>query len=475
MSHRKTSRTVRSITILTDILLINLAFAWAYVVRYELQWLLPIQSKDPYRAFLVQQVVLNLILIFTFSQSNVWERRRGDFWLDEVMRLFYPTFIGLALMMAYTFLDRPLANSRLMLGWTFVFVLLFLSLARWLRRMVMSHLYRRGIGVDQALIVGEGEPGRSLIRTLLARPDLGYQTIGYLDAGAEQNNIGSGRIPHLGTWTDLPAIVEKNPQLRTLFVALPVGMTQQTSRLIREAKRYGLRVQVVPDMFQMSLNQVESSSMGGIPILSVREVEISRVGRVIKRILDLVLVTIGAIPALLLSGVIALAIRWESPGPVLFLQERVGQYGKPFQMIKFRSMVVDADDQKAALLAMNEASGPIFKIKDDPRLTNVGRLIRRLSLDELPQLYNILVGNMTLVGPRPPLPEEVAQYQPWHKQRLEVKGGLTGLWQVSGRSDLTFDEQCLLDIYYIENWSLALDLRIILHSVPYVLFGRGAY
>jgi len=215
--------------------------------------------------------------------------------------------------------------------------------------------------------------------------------------------------------------------------------------------------------------------MGGIPMLSVREVEISRFGQVMKRAIDLVVVLIGAIPALLLTAIIALAIKLESAGPVLFYQERVGQNGHLFSMIKFRSMIVNADDQKAALLAMNEASGPIFKMKDDPRLTKVGRLIRRLSLDELPQLYNIMVGNMTLVGPRPPLAEEVAQYQPWHKQRLEVKGGLTGLWQVSGRSDLTFDEQCLLDIYYIENWSLALDLRIILHSIPYVLFGRGAY
>ena len=475
MSHRKTSRTVRTLTIFSDILLLNMAFAWAYIVRYEFQWLLPIQSKDPYPAFLVQQVVLNLILIFTFSQSNVWERRRGDFWLDEVVRLIYPTFIGIALMMAYTFLDRPLANSRLMLGWTFIFVLLFLGLARWVRRVILGNLYRRGVGVDQALIIGEGEPGRSLIRTLLARPDLGYQTIGYLDAGLGENNIGSGRIPHLGAWTDLPLLVEKNPTLRVLFIALPAGMTQQTSKLIRQAKRFGLRVQVVPDIFQLSLNQVESISMGGIPVLSVREVELSRVGQMMKRIIDLFLVAIGAIPALTVAGLIALAIKWESPGPVLFYQERVGQNGHPFKMIKFRSMIVNADDHKAALLAMNEASGPIFKIKDDPRLTRVGKLIRRLSLDELPQLYNILVGNMTLVGPRPPLPDEVAQYQPWHRQRLDVKGGLTGLWQVSGRSDLTFDEQCLLDIYYIENWSLALDLRIILHSIPYVLFGRGAY
>jgi lipopolysaccharide/colanic/teichoic acid biosynthesis glycosyltransferase len=165
----------------------------------------------------------------------------------------------------------------------------------------------------------------------------------------------------------------------------------------------------------------------------------------------------------------------ESQGPVLFWQERVGWRGKPFKMVKFRSMVIDAESQKERLQQMNEASGPIFKIKNDPRLTKVGRIIRRLSLDELPQLYNVFKGEMSLVGPRPPLAEEVAQYQPWHMQRLEVKGGITGLWQVSGRSDLTFDEQCLLDIYYLENRSLSLDLRLILQTIPYSLFGKGAY
>ena len=138
-------------------------------------------------------------------------------------------------------------------------------------------------------------------------------------------------------------------------------------------------------------------------------------------------------------------------------------------------MVVGAERQKASLLAFVEASGPVFKIKDDPRMTRVGRVLRRLSLDELPQIVNVARGEMSLVGPRPPLREEVAQYKPWHRQRLAVVGGLTGLWQISGRSDLTFDESCLLDIYYIENWSLALDVRILVQTIPHVLFGRGAY
>ncbi|MCA9896547.1 MAG: sugar transferase, partial [Anaerolineales bacterium] len=149
--------------------------------------------------------------------------------------------------------------------------------------------------------------------------------------------------------------------------------------------------------------------------------------------------------------------------------------GRSFPMYKFRSMVLDADLRKAELKQFNQADGPIFKMKDDPRMTRVGRVIRRVSLDELPQIYNVLRGEMSLVGPRPPLAEEVAQYKPWHKQRLSVIGGITGLWQVSGRSDLTFDELCLLDIYYIENWSLSMDIRILLQTIPHSLFGRGAY
>ncbi|MEJ2752713.1 MAG: sugar transferase, partial [Chloroflexota bacterium] len=204
-------------------------------------------------------------------------------------------------------------------------------------------------------------------------------------------------------------------------------------------------------------------------------VRISSAGRIVKRAMDLSVALLLSIPALIVGTLIAAAIKLDSEGPIFYMGMRVGKDGKQFKMYKFRSMVADADEQKLALAAQNEADGPIFKIKDDPRLTRVGRVLRRTSLDELPQLYNVLLGQMSMVGPRPPLPEEVEEYKPWHKQRLTVIGGMTGLWQVSGRSDLTFDELCLLDIYYIENWSLPLDIRILLQTVPYVLFGRGAY
>jgi exopolysaccharide biosynthesis polyprenyl glycosylphosphotransferase len=207
----------------------------------------------------------------------------------------------------------------------------------------------------------------------------------------------------------------------------------------------------------------------------VRDVGINRVQQTAKRLLDLVVILIGGLPALLVMGIIALAIKLDSPGSVIYKAMRVGKNGRPFPMYKFRSMVVNADQRKESLKQYNQADGPLFKMKDDPRMTRVGRFIRRVSLDELPQIYNVLLGQMSLVGPRPPLAEEVAAYKPWHNQRLSVIGGITGLWQVSGRSDLTFDELCLLDIYYIENWSLALDIRILLQTIPHSLFGRGAY
>jgi len=172
---------------------------------------------------------------------------------------------------------------------------------------------------------------------------------------------------------------------------------------------------------------------------------------------------------------IAIAIKLDSPGPIMFTQERVGTNGRRFTMYKFRTMVVNAEQIKAELSQQNEADGPIFKIRHDPRHTRVGRLLRRTSLDELPQLWNILRGEMSWVGPRPATPSEVSQYAPWHLRRLEAKPGLTGLWQVSGRSDTTFEEMVRLDIYYVEHWSLLMDLRIVLQTIPTVLLGRGAY
>jgi exopolysaccharide biosynthesis polyprenyl glycosylphosphotransferase len=467
--------TVRYTTIIIDIILINLAFILAYIARYEWQWLLPVIYQEPYGDYLGQQVLLVVILILTFRQHKVWRRRRGEAWVDEMSRIFSATASGIAIMMAISFFTQPAPFSRLLLVWTLLFIVLFLGSARSVRHWTLRMLYRSGYLVDDVIVVGSGEVGRSVIRTLLARPDLGYRILGYLDDGKGENNIGSARVPHLGSYKDLTSVLVENLSTHTVFVTLPGEMNAEILTILRVARENNTIAQVVPDVLQMSLNQVEFINMSGIPMLGMREVHLSRLGRFGKRLLDLGMALIMIVPTFLASIVVAIAIKLDSKGPVFYRGSRIGKDGKPFQMYKFRSMVVGAEEQKLALQGKNEADGPIFKIKDDPRLTRVGRWLRRTSLDELPQIYNVLLGQMSFVGPRPPLPEEVAQYKAWQRQRLTVIGGITGLWQVSGRSDLTFDELCLLDIYYIENWSLTLDIRILLQTIPYVLFGRGAY
>jgi exopolysaccharide biosynthesis polyprenyl glycosylphosphotransferase len=231
----------------------------------------------------------------------------------------------------------------------------------------------------------------------------------------------------------------------------------------------------VPDLFQLTKNQMKVEDLNGIPLISTRDVSIRGWNLVIKRMSDVALTLFFSLIALPLGLIIAIAVWFDSRGPVFYTQTRVGKNGEPFSCYKFRSMVVGADELRAEIDVLNEASGPLFKVRDDPRRTRVGRFLRRYSLDELPQLFNVLRGDMSLVGPRPNLPEEVAQYKEWHKRRLSVSPGITGLWQVSGRSDLTFDEMVLLDIYYVENWNLAMDFSILLRSIPAVLRGQGAY
>jgi len=232
----------------------------------------------------------------------------------------------------------------------------------------------------------------------------------------------------------------------------------------------------MPSVLPRTDAKVELANVTGfdMPMLGISRVPTSQGRLLVKRMLDITGATIG----ILLAGPIllftAIAIKISAPGPVFFRQVRAGRQGRKFTMIKFRSMVVDAEAQREKLAHLNEMDGPVFKIKHDPRITRVGRFIRSTSIDELPQLFNVLVGDMSLVGPRPPLPSEVEQYEPWQRRRLSVKPGLTGLWQVSGRNQVDFDEWMQLDLRYIDTWSLWLDIKIILKTVPVVLFHKGA-
>jgi exopolysaccharide biosynthesis polyprenyl glycosylphosphotransferase len=278
----------------------------------------------------------------------------------------------------------------------------------------------------------------------------------------------------LGDLNKLPEIVDQEG-IDQVIITLPWMYHRKIMGIVHECERKRVQARIVPDLFQMSLSRVNVDDLGGIPLIGVHKTTISRGKRIVKRAIDVVLAIAGGVLALPLMAILACAIRLDSSGPAVFRQLRVGKGGRQFWCYKFRSMHEGAEDERDRLEALNERDGAAFKIKDDPRRTRVGRWLRRSSMDELPQIYNVLRGDMSLVGPRPPLPEEVTQYEAWQLSRLEVAPGITGLWQVSGRSNLTFDDQCLLDIYYIENWSPYLDIKILLRTVPVVFTGDGAF
>jgi FlaA1/EpsC-like NDP-sugar epimerase len=236
---------------------------------------------EPFPDYLGQLLLLNILLIFTFAQVRVWRRKRGEFWVDELSRITYAVAAGIGLLSMIAFFVQPTPFSRLMYFWAFLAIVVLIGTARLVRRILLSWLYQRGILADRVLVIGSGEVGRSLIRTLLARPDLGYQAVGYLHDGLSENNIGLGRIPNVGTFTDLQKTLEKWPQLHTVFIALPGEMHQQISQLLRVCQQNEVRAQVVPDLLQLSMNRVEFNNMAGIPTLGVRDVGINRVQQTI--------------------------------------------------------------------------------------------------------------------------------------------------------------------------------------------------
>lgn len=462
--------------IASDLVLINAAFALSYVLRYNLQLFRNVDPVNfvPYRSYLGLQLGYTLVLIAALAIEGAWRPRRGASWLDEVYTIANGTTTAMVVVLVLIFGIRPLAFSRLLLLYVSVLTVAFLGVGRLVKRSIETYRRRRGIGVDRTLIVGSGEVARTVMRTLVARPDLGYDLVGFVNPNPQEPEETIGRFRQLGKLENLTATLKKH-QVSEVIITLPSSHPHRIQKIIRSCHKAGARARIVPDFFQLSLQQVDVDNLGGIPLIGVRDTRLGRGPRMVKRGMDVLGGAVGLAFFSPLIGAIALAIRIDSQGPVFFRQQRLGEQEHPFEVIKFRSMRVGAEAEQEQLLALNEADGPLFKIRDDPRLTRVGRWIRRTSLDELPQFLNVLRGEMSLVGPRPPLALEVAEYQGWHRKRLSVKPGITGLWQVSGRSDLAFDEMCLLDIYYIENWSLWLDVRIILRTVPQFFLGKGAY
>jgi exopolysaccharide biosynthesis polyprenyl glycosylphosphotransferase len=462
--------------VVSDLILINAAFATAYWIRYDLQWLRSVDPAYlvPYVVFLPFILTLSLLLILIYRREGLYRMRPGVSWFDEVYAIINGTTTGIVIMVVLVFISSPAFYSRLIFFYAGALTIALLSFSRLLKGVVERRLRRRGLGVARAIIVGAGEVGRTVMRSMVAHPELGYQIVGFVDDDPVRGTTDIGRFKGLGNLDNLSHLIQ-DEAIDEVVITLPWQYHRKILAIMAQCEREAIRTRIVPDLFQMTLSRMSITEIAGIPLIGVKQISISGINRVLKRAVDFTFSLGVLILSAPLMALIALSIKLDSPGPVLFGQERVGQGGKRFTCYKFRSMTVDAEEQKELLRGLNEADGPLFKIKHDPRRTRLGRLLRRFSLDEIPQFYNVLRGEMSLIGPRPALPAEVAEYQPWHMRRLDIAPGITGLWQVSGRSELPFDEMALLDIYYAEQWSPALDLKIFLRTIPTVIFGDGAY
>jgi exopolysaccharide biosynthesis polyprenyl glycosylphosphotransferase len=366
--------------------------------------------------------------------------------------------------------------SRLVCFWLLGMVLLPAA------RGIVRPGFRRAPWYPQnTVIVGAGAVGQVLGRKLMGHPEYGLNLLGFVDASPKERRDDLDDLTVLGAPGNLPDLVD-SLSLERVIVAFSNDSHEQTMELIRMLKDLDVRIDIVPRLFDVIPPRLTSHTIEGVPLITLPRLRLSRWSRFLKRTLDLTVTAAGVLVLLPFFAVTAVLIKLDSPGPVLFRQLRMGYRGRPFFIYKFRTMTADADSRKHTLAALNVHAKPggdprMFKVLHDPRVTRIGRVLRRYSLDEFPQLINVLKGDMSLIGPRPLILEEDGHIESWGRKRLMLKPGMTGLWQVTGRSAIPFEEMVKLDYLYVTTWSLANDCRILLETIPLILKGErdGGY
>ncbi|HQR28920.1 MAG TPA: sugar transferase [Anaeromyxobacteraceae bacterium] len=470
MRNRVIEGTVR----LLDILCIVVAVPGAYVLRNVLPVHVrgPLVPLDEYWPFLAFTLLLWIAATWFF---RVYESFRTRSLLPEISRIA-KALMGVAVVhIAAIFFFRLHEDvSRLFFGTYFVLAFALLAGGRLVLRQFAHSARRNGLNTKVFAVVGSGDLAHDVVYTIEQHPEWGMQFAGHILDAAGAGNPRPRPEHVLGTLSQLGQILDDNVIDEVIF-AVPRERLAHVEGAFKLCQEQGASARVCLDLFDVGGARVALGEMDGLPMLAFNRAPTDEVALLLKRAFDVVS---SALALLLLSPVLlgtAIAVKLDSPGPVFFRQTRVGKNGRHFKMLKFRSMHVDAEARLESLKALNEASGPVFKMKNDPRVTRVGRFIRRASLDELPQFLNVLSGEMSIVGPRPPVPKEVREYQRWQRRRLSVKPGITCTWQVSGRSNISFDQWMRLDLEYIDTWSLWNDIQICFRTIPAVLTSRGAH
>jgi len=461
-----------------DYLMIFLAGISAYYLRFSdlASGIRPTQFDFDIASYNLVVLVVGLIWVAIFALYGLYAISSPRKIAQEIWGVIVACSLGLVVLMGYIFFVREMFNSRFIVLAGFLFAIIYLVVIRIIIRFIQRILFHYSIGVRKVILVGAAKTADSLLHEFLTRSNSGYEVVRRvrdfsLDTVHELDEFikeyESGKIEHRGE-AMIDEIIQADPNMSKI----------ETLRLYDFANDHHLVFKYVADLLGVKVLRTEVSEIAGIPVAEVKRTTLEGWGAIMKRLVDLILSGIIIIilsPILLITMV---AIKLNSHGPIFFSRRddgsyvyRVGKGGKPFKYFKFRSMIPETDNMRYKELADKNVrgDGPMVKIKDDPRVTRVGKFIRRWSIDELPELFLVFIGRMSLIGPRPHLPEEVAKYEQHHRKTLTIKPGITGLAQVSGRSDLAFEEEVKLDIYYIENWSLLLDLSILLKT-PLAVF-----
>ena len=463
---------------LSDLSLVLISLGLMIVYRYA-----PEQNPGFVIDYLSQRVkvtnaILGALLILSwyaaFAAQGLYVSHRLSSLskeLKEIARAI--TICSVALLVAAHLGHWPTINA-LTVGGFGVLSLLLVGSVRLALRFNLRRLRERGHNVKSLVIVGGGARGRRFALQLRSRQDLGYKVIGYIDSDPVFRADLAG-APWLGTIEDLPRIVA-NEVIDEVAIALPIkSQYTQIETAVALLEEQGITTHVLSDLFPQKLARSQPMDFDGVPIVTLGSVPRFGWRTEAKRIIDLVVASallVAGSPLFLLA---AIAIKFDSKGSVFFVQERVGFNKRRFRMIKFRTMAADAESRMNEIEHLNEKTGPIFKMRNDPRVTRMGRWLRKTSVDELPQLVNVLLGDMSIVGPRPlSVRDAIRMEEAWQKRRFSVKPGLTCLWQVSGRSNLSFEQWMQLDLEYIDRWSLGLDASILLRTIPAIVLARGA-
>ena len=458
--------------VVVDVSAIAWAFYLAYRLRQWIKWPTPPLSIGPFHNYVGMMVVQVLAMLVVFFFYRLYHRPRALSSIDEFYSLFGAVSVGTilaialsSLMFKNSVLELDYPRGMILYAWLLTIVLA--GTGRFAHGRVQRALQARGLGGARVLIVGTGEVGQMILQKIRHLPGLGYEVTGFVDDRSDLETIRG--VPVLGQTGDLPSLIGEH-SIDEVIIALPEEAShEEILTIISLCERGKVDIKVYPDVFQIMAAQVSIGDLGGLPLLTVRDIALRGWRLTLKRAVDLIGSAVGLVVVSPLMLLLAALIKLDSPGPVFYVQERMGLDAKPFWMIKFRSMWADAEAK----------TGPVWATKDDPRRTRLGAFIRRFSVDELPQLINVVLGEMSLVGPRPERPVFVEQFRqsiPRYMDRHREKSGLTGWAQVNGlRGDTSIAERTKYDLWYIENWSLLLDFKIILKTIFNAFASKNVY